>query len=886
MVRDIYRQPDGNPLQINRLPQQRPETQLPYQPYPANKDARFAVTLVSGLITLSITAVGVQLMHFHAQQQADSQGVIRRHQHRSNCRRRLLHYQGHTRQERAMGIGACCLCGSGRFPAKPPLPLTLQWYFVCAILGLVSWLYARHWTYLCTASPVSHASAGQLREHWNRFLVPLAFVPLGIVLLAQVLPGPVLLALILGGCGYLVVLALNGPTSKSIFSTCRDSLISWFTYNRHDADIPGTFQSPAGQWFYRVSLTGLCTFLLAVTYVRIPSEAIATGHLDQWSVFVATYSPIALDVSGHTELDTKVLKAILIALTLLVPVVITITLPIILNLPFLVIARNYESQGVTSDNWQTFVDQLHGSTDPIERDSVYTGRVAHDNSPVLVPRTVFGAHGHFLGDTGSGKTSRGLAPLVEQLGSDGRCSIIVVDLKADSMELYSTLRGTANACKSNTGAEVPLKHVSNQQQRSTFACNPLRQPYWKHLDTYTRTDILCSALGLTYGVDYGEGYYSSANAAVLYHTIDKYPDIETFEELAERVGQVTFNAKREELHPEIRKAGSHAKVILDRLGSYEVLNVAPNRGYPSDVISEAIDFTSVFHKPQFHYYHLSSTLAPGTSPEMARLVTYSLLAAATQQKNRIPVFLVIDEFQRMVARNIEYMLQLARSMDVGVILANQTMDDLRTSTADLVPAIEANCRYRQWYSVSSEKDRRRLIEGSGETVDEQVTRTYASGPNGATRSVSYQERVVSRLTMNHILLASDDPQLSILRISRGEGYAQYGGFPIILESDYHITHSEYAARKATPWPASGNGAFVPGTTQQKPKPTPAGPSVSTVVVGASSKSSQTAANAFSSFLASSPPGTTPPKKSSSSSKTKTTKTTKTSKKPSPPKGKP
>jgi hypothetical protein len=77
------------------------------------------------------------------------------------------------------------------------------------------------------------------------------------------------------------------------------------------------------------------------------------------------------------------------------------------------------------------------------------------------------------------------------------------------------------------------------------------------------------------------------------------------------------------------------------------------------------------------------------------------------------VFVVIDEFQRMVAHNVEYMLQLARSMGVGIILANQSLQDL----GELLPAVEANCRYRQWFAVSSLDDRRRLIESSGETVE-------------------------------------------------------------------------------------------------------------------------------------------------------------------------
>ena len=299
--------------------------------------------------------------------------------------------------------------------------------------------------------------------------------------------------------------------------------------------------------------------------------------------------------------------------------------------------------------------------------------MAEDGSPILVPRKIFREHAHFLGDTGAGKTSLGLMPLLEQLVARGDCSVIAEDMKADTMELPGTLLAGAEQARRRTGKTIPLKHLTNKLGRSTFALNPLRQPYWQDLELYQRTDVLCGALGLTYGPDYGEGYYGSANSAVLYHTLKTFPHVDTFRELGERVGYVITHAKRGELHPEIRKAGVHVKTVLDRLGSIEVLNVSPQDDYDPQVTREAIDLAEVFRQPQMLYFHLPSTTAPGSSPEIARLVTYMLLTAATQVERKVQVYLLIDEFQRMVARNLEYVLQLARSMGVGVILANQTM---------------------------------------------------------------------------------------------------------------------------------------------------------------------------------------------------------------------
>ena len=56
-------------------------------------------------------------------------------------------------------------------------------------------------------------------------------------------------------------------------------------------------------------------------------------------------------------------------------------------------------------------------------------------------------------------------------------------------------------------------------------------------------------------------------------------------------------------------------------------------------------------------------------------------------------------------------LQIARSMNVDVILANQSMLDLKQE--NLIHVVEANCRYRQRYAISSPEEQERLSKGRG-----------------------------------------------------------------------------------------------------------------------------------------------------------------------------
>lgn len=409
----------------------------------------------------------------------------------------------------------------------------------------------------------------------------------------------------------------------------------------------------------------------------------------------------------------------------------------------------------------------------------------------------------------------------------------MLDLKADTLELMSTMVSAAERLKTQKGIELPLKYMSTRNDYASYALNPMTQPFWEHLTSYQKTDLLTGAAGLQYGTEFGEAFYSSTNIAVINETFKRFPDVQTFRELAEKCNQVVTTPARGGLHAEVRKNGIHALEVLKRLGSYPPLNVSKDSGFPQDVLKEAIDLADVFRRPQMMYFHLNSTLSPGAAPALARFVTFFLLAAAGSVRREAPVYLVIDEFQRMAASNFEYMLQLARSMNVHIILANQSMEDLRNSKTNLIPTIEANCGFRQWFSVTSSDDRRRLEESSGETVEYFTSSGTSYSDRGATTSTTVSEHVMPRISRNEIAMMSDHMLHSIVCISRGSGYAQYGGLPVICKSDFHITKEEYDRRKGMPWPTGQKGTFTPAEWMNRMNvPTPkSGPQITTEIIG-------------------------------------------------------
>ncbi len=824
-MRDAYYQSVGNPLQLDRLPNTRPTLEL--LPPSAPISQRWRQT-TSSLIVAAVIAIAALIVY-------QPPGI-------TWLEPFDLIFAWPTL---IGGVALACRFQQWRWLVNPVCltalvlafvnhrtPWSMQVMMTAATLAFLVYAYGRHWTVIVTTAPVPRDVADRCRTQCNEILIGIAGT-IAILVAGLLWTGWPLLMLAIGVLP-IVPLMIPRPAElkSSVWSVIRISILSWFTFEAQP--LPGLVQSPIGRAADRRALSLVCGLLVMLALSRTtisPAHAVIEFARSQ---DIAVTSGTTMTTAGMHPLPLKllILTVTFIAVAA-VPVLIPFGVAIFATVPVLLEAAARRSATRGTNKTQAIIHDLRRSTDLTERSSLYYGHVVADGSPALVPRLVLGEHAHGLGDSGCGKTALFLAPTIEQLVLPADCSVIVLDLKADSLELLATLEAAGERARREHAIAMPLKFFSNQPTKATFAFNPLTQPFWDKFDLLTRTDILCAATGLTYGTDYGPGFYSSANAAILHHAMKTFPNVRTFTELADCIGHVLTSAQKRELHPEIRRAGVHVHEVIKRLKACEALNVTSETGHLPEVVEQSIDLTRVFQEPQLLYFHLSSTLSPSGAPEIARLVTYMLLAAATQCERRHPVFLVIDEFQRMVANNLEYMLQLARSMGVGVILANQSMEDLRKGNTNLIPAIEANCRLRQWFSVSSSDDQQRLMEGSGLTVDRQ--RGWSSSTNsqgGTTTTFSETEQVVNRFTMNDVLLTSDHPFRSILRIGRGAGYAQYGGMPVIIESEFHISETEYQRRRAMPWPEAA-GTFVPADFirmpgdegPDKPDPKPPGPLV-------------------------------------------------------------
>gem|GEM_PF-3022416 len=488
-----------------------------------------------------------------------------------------------------------------------------------------------------------------------------------------------------------------------------------------------------------------------------------------------------------------------------------------------------------TNTWDAYVARLQRScfpeteydTDIRERDHLLLGVNAQFRYPVLLHRDILREHAHILGDSGSGKTALGLAPMIAQLTRlSGRLaddtktkpheqiSIVIIDLKGDRA-LFQGAKIEAER------AGLPFKWFTNFREHATFAFNPFEQPHLKKLTTSQRTEILLQALGLQYGEFYGAGYFSAINQTVLRRYLHKYgKEIASFRDLSERLESPTKYSSTfddRELQKTRRKDWNDAAHLLarvDMLAALSSLNVTPRlveeELVGSDVLDCQIDMADVLKRPQVLYFHLSSITETAAVQGIAKLALYALLTAAdlVEPGSSAQVYCFIDEFQQIVANNLELVLRQARSKNIACILANQNITDLDSPNGNLMHTVEANTAFKQVFRASSQFQRDRLVAASGESIYHLKSWSTSMTGGSVTRTQSASEQIGPRFRQNDIIDASYEDTQSLVLISKGSGYTQYGGHMFALESDFHIDRDEYTDRTRAPWPNDSRGTFA------------------------------------------------------------------------------
>ena len=485
--------------------------------------------------------------------------------------------------------------------------------------------------------------------------------------------------------------------------------------------------------------------------------------------------------------------------------------------------------------WERMVRRLHRvsrqqpADDPCSlRNHLWLGTSALNDYPVFLNRSILHDHAHILGDTGSGKTSLGLSPLVAQLirltasrdGQPGdRHSIVIIDLKGEPA-FFHGVRAEARA------AGIPFKWFTNESKRSSYVFNPFMQRCVRDLTPNQQTEILLQSLGLEHGEGYGASYFSRVNRDVLSRVLKDYhaakDPIRSFRALREVFENKTYFKVRDKT----RDAASELLSVVENLADFDALNVISQdeaHGLVSSrAVADAIDMSDVIERPQVVYFYLPAALETASVREIGKLALFSLLSSAVLHEARTGrpgrVYLVIDEFQQLVSKSVDLLLRQARSKGIAMILANQSLSDLRTRDSDLIPVVLNNTRFRQYFSSGDQQQQDILIKASGEAaydtnlIFEEDDPLLDDTADWRTDAWGYMEapeqlNIGPRFNRNDIIEMSDNDERCIIHVRRGTGLTQFGGYPLLMQGMHHVTRKRNDRRAQRPWPR-GNDSTV------------------------------------------------------------------------------
>lgn len=327
-------------------------------------------------------------------------------------------------------------------------------------------------------------------------------------------------------------------------------------------------------------------------------------------------------------------------------------------------------------------------------------------APLFLHEDILSEHCYIVGPSGSGKTSLGIMSILMQLMRGGQTvderlpepyPIVILDLKGDPA-LFHTIKHEAEA-RGQT-----FKFFSTEKDAPMFRFNPFRGFDRKSRTVAQLCQLVLDALSLNHGKGYGRSYYTERSRSVLSKTLKRETPINSFDDL----------------HNELKETLRGTSDVLGRADAFELLSVIEMLTEYKQLVTSAEDTVSntegiifmadVIKERQVAYFWLPAALESISVGEIAKLVLFNLRVAAQDWKRQNPTdrrrtILVIDELQRVAGENLQGILQDARSFGISAILANQSLDDLKSATGfDLAPAIMTNTRVKFFFTSTSEHE--------------------------------------------------------------------------------------------------------------------------------------------------------------------------------------
>lgn len=589
----------------------------------------------------------------------------------------------------------------------------------------------------------------------------------------------------------------KGLKPRSSMAGSWDAMVSFLTYNRPRADLPGVFRSPSGNCDSRIAQLIVCVATMA--------------YAGTTCTFAAT-SGVPHAYSDHPYIiSVQIFSLVFLNPISVVPLCLTTCW--LFTVGFAGRAYALKRVQVSHRHCRRLARRMRDSTDPQEAGSIWLGVVDFMRSPIYYSVSQLFKHAWIIGKTRSGKSAF-LGFILDQLIARDEVSIVHINFKDDTNEPLAAMIESTSRVGREKGRHVPLKHFGLNHGDSTYLFDIFHQRWWTTLSAEQRAGVILSTLSLLYSRSYGQSWYTDTCFEMLFYVLERHPDIASWEQLHDRIQEAIRYAPEWELSSQVKHDGEHVRLVLRRLSRIAALN---QEGHSQPIINNAIDFANAFESPCHYYFGLSAIRAPLVAAEVGRLVVGSLLQTATSLKHRrCKVLLVVDEWQEMVTKDIGQVLSLASGADIGVILANQTTSQLLTPDYDLCPIVEGNTALQAWFAVTDRNGRAQMNDLGGQ----EIMNLNSTNLDGFwNEPVSYQEREIIENRVHPTLISkiTSDPDLFALRLTDNEGYTCYRDLTFIARKFFHQGKHEYEAAKAMPWPGATVATLVNATRPHRRK---------------------------------------------------------------------
>ena len=383
------------------------------------------------------------------------------------------------------------------------------------------------------------------------------------------------------------------------------------------------------------------------------------------------------------------------------------------------------------------------------------------------------SHWMFPAPTESGKTTA-LSRYAGLLLSNYRdCSMVLIDSKAaDNLHPESV-----------KAADREVEQFTTTTGKSTRIFNPFGQLFWQQSAILDRATYLCDSLGLSYGTDYGKGWFASAIAVLCLKAVESGVNITNLNNLKD----IVLARMDDRSIPKKTRAdapGLWNKLLL--LGCLDMLNSTEK---------PTADVRELFGKPTVWTFHLPALGGAGSwNADVARMLLYAILSEAQRREQQIESGKSISSWRSFRRLSPQTWSEFLNRQGAWVLALFSALKGCRISARSIPTWPLLSIRTPECAGTSACATRSLSGISLHERRDGRILHSHTSGHrDGPTHTQS--QFIAPRMNVNEIRDMTDDPHMSIIDIAQGDGFAQYSGLPFFLPPNTTSVFASVAPRK-------------------------------------------------------------------------------------------